>query len=83
MTMNASKLAKLRRQANYLFRKNPENSTMEFVINGQVYGTYTIPYDHFVEPDSKTPVEWVNGCVCFGIDYKGLDNPKVEIRMKG
>lgn len=80
--METKSISTLRRKANSLFKKAPEGSALEFVIDGQVYGTYDIPYNHFVEIDSKTPSEWVNGCVCFGITLKGLDNPEVEIRIK-
>jgi hypothetical protein len=80
--METKDINTLRKEANSLFKKAPEGSALEFVIDGQVYGTYDIPYNHFVEIDSKTPSEWVSGCVCFGISLKGLDNPKVEIRIR-
>jgi hypothetical protein len=81
--METKSISTLRRKANSLFKKAPEGSVLEFVIDGQVYGTYDIPYNHFVEPDSKTPSEWVNGCACFGIELRGLKSPHVEIRISG
>ena len=79
--MEVKSINTLRKEAGKLFKKAPEGSALEFVIDGQVCGTYVIPENHFVTLDSKTPAEWVNGCVCFGIDLRGLKPSHVEIRI--
>ena len=79
--MEVKNIDTLRKEVKRLFKKAPEGSTLEFVIDGQVYGTYDVPKNHFVTLDSKTPVEWVNGCACFGIELRGLKSPHVEIRI--
>lgn len=80
--MNSTKVAALRKQVNQLFRSNPEGAVIEFVVNDEVKGTYEIPQNHFVTLDSKTPLDWLNGCICFEIDMRGIKNPKVNLRMK-
>lgn len=80
--MNTMKTAALRKQVDQLFRSNPEGAVIEFVVNNEVKGTYEIPQNHFVTLDSKTPLDWLNGCICFEIDMRGIKNPKVNLRMK-
>lgn len=80
--MNSTKVAALRKQVNQLFRNNPEGAVIEFVVNDEVKGSYEIPYNHFVTLDSKTPLDWLNGCICFEIDMRGIKNPKVNLRIK-
>ena len=80
--MNSVKTAALRKQVDQLFRSNPEGAVIEFVVNDEVKGTYEIPQNHFVTLDSKTPLGWLNGCICFEIDMRGIKNPKVNLRMK-
>jgi hypothetical protein len=79
--MDETKKARLRAQVNRLFKSNPEGSTIEFVVNDEVRGTYDIPRNHYVEIDSKRPIDWLNGCLCFEVDLKGLKNAKVGLRM--
>jgi hypothetical protein len=80
--MNTIKVAALRKQVDELFRNNQEGSTIEFVLNGEVKGSYKIPQNHYVEPDSKTPRRWFDLLLCFEVDMKGLKRPKVELRVK-
>ena len=80
--MDNTKLATLCKQVNRLFKSGPEGSTIEFVVNDEVKGTYDIPQNHFVSLDSKSPIDWLNGCVCFEVDLKGLKNAKVGLRMR-
>ena len=80
--MNSTKVAALRKQVDQLFRSNPEGAVIEFVVNDEVKGTYEIPQNHFVTLDSKTPLDWLNGCICFEVDMRGIKNPKVNLRMK-
>lgn len=80
--MDNTKLATLRKQVNRLFKSGPEGSTIEFVVNDEVKGTYDIPQNHFVSLDSKSPIDWLNGCVCFEVDMKGIKNAKVGLRMR-
>lgn len=80
--MNKTKIAALRAQVNRLFKSNPEGSTIEFVVNDEVRGTYDIPQNHFVTLDSKRPIDWLNGCLCFEVELKGLKNAKVGLRMR-
>lgn len=80
--MNSTKVAALRKQVNQLFRSNPEGAVIEFVVNDEVKGTYEIPQNHFVTLDSKTPLDWLNGCICFEVDMRGIKNPKVNLRIK-
>ena len=80
--MNTMKAAALRKQVDKLFRSNPEGAVIEFVVNDEVKGTYEIPQNHFVTLDSKTPLDWLNGCICFEVDLKGLKNAKVNLRIR-
>ena len=80
--MNSTKVAALRKQVDQLFRSNPEGAVIEFVVNDEVKGSYEIPHDHFVTLDSKTPLNWLNGCICFEVDMRGIKNPKVNLRIK-
>ena len=63
--MDETKKARLRAQVNRLFKSNPEGSTIEFVVNDEVIGTYDIPENHFVTLDNKRPIDWLIGCLCF------------------
>jgi hypothetical protein len=47
-----------------------------------VRGTYDIPENHFVTLDSIRPIDWLNGCLCFEVELKGLKNAKVGLRMR-
>lgn len=80
--MDETKKAVLRKQVNKLFKSSPEGSKIEFVVNDEVKGTYYIPINHFVSIDSKTPIDWLNGCLCFEVELKGLKNAKVGLRMR-
>jgi hypothetical protein len=80
--MDNTKLARLRAQVYRLFKSSPEGSTIEFVVNDEVKGEYTIPENHFITLDSKSPIDWLNGCVCFEVDMKGIKNAKVGLRMR-
>ena len=80
--MDETKKAVLRKQVNRLFKSNPEGSTIEFVVNDEVKGTYDIPQNHFVTLDSKRPIDWLNGCLRFEVELKGLKNVKVGLRMR-
>ena len=80
--MNSTKAAALRKQVNQLFRTNPEGAVIEFVVNDEVKGSYEIPQNHFVTLDSETPLNWLNLCMCFEVDIKGIKNPKVNLRIK-
>ena len=80
--MDETKKAVLRKQVNRLFKSNSEGSTIEFVVNDEVKGTYDIPQNHFVTLDSKRPIDWLNGCLCFEVELKGLKNAKVGLRMR-
>jgi hypothetical protein len=78
--MNSVKTAALRKQVDQLFRSNPEGTVIEFVVNDEVKGSYEIPVNHFVTLDSKTPLNWLNGLLCF--EVKGLKNAKVNLRIR-
>jgi hypothetical protein len=80
--MDETKKARLRAQVNRLFKSNPEGSTIEFVVNDEVKGTYGIPENHFVTLDSERPIDWLNIFLCFVVDLKGLKNAKVGLRMR-
>lgn len=79
--MNNVKKAAMRRQVIKLFKSNPEGSTIEFLVNNEVYSNYKIPQNHFVPRDSKMPEDWVNGCF-FCLDMEDIKRPKVELRVK-
>jgi hypothetical protein len=80
--MDEAKKARLRAQVNRLFKSNPEGSTIEFVVNDEVRGEYTIPCNHYIEIDSKRPIEWLKGCLRFEVELKGIKNVKVGLRMR-
>jgi hypothetical protein len=80
--MNTVKKAALRKMVNDLFRSNPEGSVIEFVLNGEVAGSYQIPVNHFVTLDSKTPVDWLNQLLCFEVELNNLKSPKVNLRIR-
>ena len=78
--MEKNKAAKLRSQVNRLFKANPEGSVIECVINGKVDEncTYTIPENHFVTLDSKTPLQWFNLLLVFEVK----DSNDVQLRIR-
>ncbi len=80
--MNTARVTALRKQVNSLFRNNPEGSVIELVVNNKVVGDYEIPVNHYVSLDSKTPTQWLNGCICFEVDLKGIKNAKVNLQMR-
>lgn len=47
-----------------------------------MYDSQSIANYEFTEwtIDSKTPEQWLRGCICFEIDLKGRDISKVELR---
>ena len=78
--MDETKKARLRAQVNRLFKSNPEGSVIELVINDKVSDEciYTIPHNHYVEIDSKSPIDWLNVCLCFCVK----SGDKVGLRIR-
>lgn len=48
-----------------------------------MYGEKEIANYVFIEwsLDSKTPLDWLRGCMCFEIAMKGLDESKVSLKF--
>ena len=78
--MDKTKLNKLRAQVNRLFKGRPAGSVIQLMIGDKVYGSYEIPENHFVTLDSKSPIDWLNQCVCLA-ELKGLKG-EFSLRIK-
>jgi hypothetical protein len=63
-----------------LFKGRPAGSVIQLIIDDKVYGSYEIPENHFVTIDSKSPIDWLNQCVCFA-ELKGLKG-EFSLRIK-
>ena len=61
----------LRKKANRLFEQATDKQKLLCKCGSEVIGDYKIPYRHVIEPDSKTPTDWINSCL-FHYVMKGM-----------
>ena len=80
--MDKGKLSSLQRQVKSLFKNNQEGNVIEFLVNNEVKGEYTIPQNHYIEIDSKSPTDWLNGCICFEVELKGMSNANISLKIR-
>ena len=68
---------KLIRQIRKISKTIQCGESIDLMYDGESVARYD-----FVEwsIDSKTPEQWLRGCICFEIDLKGRDISKVELR---
>ena len=68
---------KLIRQIKRISKTIKRGESIDLMYDGQSIANYD-----FVEwsIDSKTPEQWLRGCLCFEISLKGLDINKVELK---
>ena len=57
--------------------KKNNDGCIRMTYQGQTIGEYELPFTG--EIDMKSPEDWVRGCICFGVEYRGLDVSKVKI----
>lgn len=50
----------------------------ELLYDGCSIGEYE--YDGDMSIDTKTPLEWLRGCICFGVTLKNGDIGKVQLK---
>ena len=70
-------MKKLIKQIRQIEKTIKRGENIDLMYDGQSIANY-----EFVEwsNDSKTPEQWLRGCICFEIDLKGRDISKVELR---
>ena len=68
---------KLIRQIRRIEKSIQCGESIDLMYDGQSIANY-----EFTEwtIDSKTPEQWLRGCLCFEISLKGLDINKVELK---
>lgn len=61
-------------------KKIKYGDVLEFLYDGELVGSYT-----FVEwsIDSKTPLQWFRGCMCFEVALRGRTEDKVSVKFNG
>ena len=57
--------------------KKNNDGCIRMTYQGQTIGEYELPFTG--EIDMKSPEDWARGCICFGVEYRGLDVSKVKI----
>ena len=70
-------MKKLIKQIKQIEETIKRGESIDLMYDGQSIAKY-----EFVEwsIDSKTPEQWLRGCLCFEISLKGRDINKVELR---
>ena len=74
-----NKLNDLRKQVVKLAIDSKISDNIIMKYDGEVIGTYECWA--MGEPDSKSPLEWLNGNITFCINLKGRDINKVTLEM--
>lgn len=83
--MEIGELRRLRSKVVRLFKENKDGEVIEFLVNGEVKGTYEIPINHFVTIDMKSPRDWLNENIMFEVDLKQMKTEEklnVELRIR-
>ena len=73
-------MKKLEKKIEKIEKKIKYGDVLEFLYDGGFIGSYM-----FTEwsIDSKTPLQWFRGCMCFEVTMKGRDMDKVTVKFNG
>ena len=71
---------KLEKKIKKIEKKIEKGDVLEFLYDGELVGSY-----EFTEwtIDSKTPLQWFRGCMCFEVALRGRTEDKVSVKFNG
>ena len=58
--------------------RNHNSGTIQMLCDGNVIGTYDLPYNGCI--DMKSPEMWARQCICFDVELRGRNINNVELK---
>lgn len=63
-------------------RSLEKGDAIEMLYDGECIAKYDNKYGEIFSPDTKTPLQWLRGCLVFEVALRGRDASKVELVHK-